>query len=81
VFGITFNPKFPYYEQWSLDVQHQLGREVVLQVAYVGSHGLHLPRAGEANPFEPVLGRHLSSSEIFRLPLPDDRVVKSEEPE
>jgi hypothetical protein len=60
VFGITFNPKFPYFEQWSLNVQHQLGRDVVLQIAYVGSHGLHLPRAGEANPFEPVLGRHLN---------------------
>jgi hypothetical protein len=62
VFGITFNPKFPYYEQWSLGVQHQLGRDVVLQIAYVGSHGLHLPRAGESNPFEPVLGHNLNSN-------------------
>jgi hypothetical protein len=60
VFGITFDPKFPYYEQWSLSVQRQLGRAVVLQIAYVGSHGLHLPRSGEANPFEPVLGHNLN---------------------
>jgi len=60
VFGITFNPKFPYYEQWSLNIQRQLGRETVLQIAYVGSHGLHLPRAGEANPFEPTLGHNLN---------------------
>lgn len=62
VFGITYNPQFPYYEQWSLNVQHQLGTVTVLQVAYVGSHGVHLPRAGEANPYEPVLGSHLNPS-------------------
>jgi len=60
VFGITFNPKFPYYEQWSLNLQRQLGRETVFQIAYIGSHGLHLPRAGEANPFEPALGHNLN---------------------
>jgi outer membrane receptor protein involved in Fe transport len=60
VFGITYNPQFPYYEQWSLNVQHSLGRETVFQIAYVGSDGLHLPRAGEANPFEPVLGHNLN---------------------
>jgi hypothetical protein len=60
VFGITFNPQFPYYEQWSLNLQQQLGRETVLQIAYLGSHGLHLPRAGEANPYEPALGHNLN---------------------
>jgi len=60
VFGITFNPQFPYYEQWTLNLQRQLGREMVLQIAYVGSRGLHLPRAGEANPFQPTLGHNLN---------------------
>ena len=60
VFGITFNPQFPYYEQWSLNVQRQLGTDTVLQIAYVGSDGLHLPRAGEANPYEPALGHNLN---------------------
>jgi outer membrane receptor protein involved in Fe transport len=60
VFGITFNPQFPYYEQWSLNIQRQLGRDSVLQIAYVGSHGVHLPRAGEANPYEPTLGHNLN---------------------
>lgn len=60
VFGITYNPQFPYYEQWSLNVQRQLGRDAVLQIAYVGSHGVHLPRAGEANPFQPRLGHNLN---------------------
>jgi len=60
VFGITYNPQFPYYEQWSLNIQRQVGRNTVFQIAYVGSHGLHLPRAGEANPFEPSLGHNLN---------------------
>lgn len=62
VFGITFNPQFPYFEQWSLNIQRQLGSATVFQIGYAGSHGLHLPRAGEANPFEPSLGHNLNPS-------------------
>ena len=37
----------PYVEQYSLDVQHQVTPTLALDVAYVGSHGVHL--FGEEN--------------------------------
>jgi hypothetical protein len=48
-FGITYTPKFPYYLEYQLNVQRELARDILLQAAYVGSHGVHLPRTGEAN--------------------------------
>src|SRR5437762_2881193 len=33
----------PYMQLWNLTLEKQLGRETVAQVAYVGSHGTHLP--------------------------------------
>jgi hypothetical protein len=38
----------PYTESWNLDVQRQLPGSVLLDVAYVGSHGVHLNMGGEA---------------------------------
>jgi hypothetical protein len=60
VFGITYHPDFPYLLHHSLSVQRQLGRDFVLQLAYVGARGNHLVRSGEANPNEPALGRRLN---------------------
>ena len=37
------NPKRSYVMQWNLNVQRELPMKVVLQVGYLGSHGLHLP--------------------------------------
>jgi len=49
-FGITYRPDFPYYLEYNLNVQRELTPNVLLQVAYVGSRGNHLPRTGEVNP-------------------------------
>ena len=40
-----FNPNVrnPYTVRWQLSVQHQLPFSMVLEVAYIGSHALHLP--------------------------------------
>ena len=59
-FGVTFRPDFPYYLQYNLNIQHELARDLLLQVAYVGSRGIHLVRTGEANPFVASLGRHIN---------------------
>ena len=43
---ITFynpNPRDPYTIRWQLSVQRQLPFSTVLEVAYIGSHALHLP--------------------------------------
>jgi hypothetical protein len=44
--SITFynpNPRDPYTVRWQLSIQRQLPLDTVLEVAYIGSHALHLP--------------------------------------
>lgn len=33
----------PYNQQWTLDTQYALSRNLLLDIGYVGSHGIHLP--------------------------------------
>jgi hypothetical protein len=62
--GITTYPdqmRWPYVQQWHLDVQHTVARNTVATVSYVGSKGTHLvwqrninqlhPTPGDQNPF------------------------------
>ena len=37
------NNPYPYAQQWNLDVQRQLGPSAVVDVAYAGAKGTHLP--------------------------------------
>jgi len=39
----------PYMQKWSLDLQRQLPKEVLLVVGYVGSRGAHLIRSRDIN--------------------------------
>lgn len=36
------HPKVPQYQKWSLEVEHQLGRNTSLKLGYVGNHGVHI---------------------------------------
>ena len=38
----TSNPKYGYVEQWNFDIQRQLPAGFFADVAYAGSHGVHL---------------------------------------
>lgn len=61
---------WPYVQQWNLDVQHNIGHNTVVSVAYVGSKGTHLtdqrnlnqihPISASDNPFAP--GQFLTSN-------------------
>jgi Carboxypeptidase regulatory-like domain/TonB dependent receptor len=44
---LTGDNRVPYTENWDVDVQRQLPRSLLIDVAYVGSHGVHLNGAGE----------------------------------
>ncbi len=35
--------KFPYNNRWNLSIQHQLGRDLGIEVAYVGNTGMRIP--------------------------------------
>ena len=45
---------WPYMQQWHLDVQHDLGRNTIATLSYVGSVGVHLTRSYEYNQLFPV---------------------------
>ena len=46
--------RWPYVQQWHLDVQHDLARNTVGTVAYVGSKGTHLVWQRDINQLYPV---------------------------
>ncbi len=48
VVGMQRNRPVSYAQQWNLDVQQELGRGVLLDIAYAGGHGVHL--YGDYNP-------------------------------
>ncbi len=44
------NLHLPYAQDWNLNVQRSFGENWLLQVGYVGTRGVHLPRFVEGNP-------------------------------
>ncbi len=53
VFNADKNIQYPTYEEYSLQVQQQVGRHVSFQIGYVGNHGYH----------EPVVNNGVNASE------------------
>jgi Carboxypeptidase regulatory-like domain len=56
IISIPTKAIWPYYQQWHLDLQHELVRNTVLTLSYVGSKGTHL-------------GRQVDMNQIPRVPL------------
>jgi hypothetical protein len=52
--SIPNKAQWPYVQQWHLDVQHDLAKNTVATVSYVGSKGTHLSRTFELNQIAPV---------------------------
>lgn len=56
---------WPYVQQWHLDVQHDIARNTIATVSYVGSKGTHLVRESDLN-------------QLFPLPLSQDPYAPGE---
>lgn len=54
VTSITPLTQWPYVQQYHLDIQHELARNMLLTVAYVGSKGTHLSRQLDQNQIHPT---------------------------
>jgi hypothetical protein len=54
VTSIPSKAVWPYIQQWHLDVQHEIVRNTVATVSYVGSKGTHLNRQTDLNQLRPV---------------------------
>jgi hypothetical protein len=53
--SIPSKATWPYMQQWHFDVQHDIGKNTVATLAYVGSGGVHLTRSYEYNQIHSVL--------------------------
>jgi outer membrane receptor protein involved in Fe transport len=42
--------KLPYAQDWNLNIQHSIGTDWLVQIGYVGTTGVRLPRFIEGNP-------------------------------
>ncbi len=47
---VSRNLHLPYAQDWNLNIQRSLGNDWLLQVGYVGTTGVRLPRFVEGNP-------------------------------
>src|SRR5215469_1588941 len=57
------NTKSTYVQSWHLTIERELARDLTLDVAYVGNHGVHVYQLGDYNQATPNLpGQSLSLS-------------------
>ncbi|MDQ3919096.1 MAG: carboxypeptidase regulatory-like domain-containing protein [Acidobacteriota bacterium] len=55
IMGIQPDWKDPYMQQWSLELQHQFGKDTFVSVGYFGSKGTHLIGSFELDELPPGL--------------------------
>jgi hypothetical protein len=60
--ALETNLRDSYSEHWSLGIQHEVFKNTVLEVSYVGNHGVKLPAGAafaglELNPINPATGQ------------------------
>ena len=54
VVAIPTKAVWPYMQQWHFDVEHEIVRNTVARISYVGSKGTHLTRQRDLNQIAPV---------------------------
>jgi hypothetical protein len=68
----------PYSQQWSFDIQHQFVKDVVLDVAYVGTKGTHLLGYVDINEAPPgaalAAGLHTANGNTIFTSTDDPRI-------
>ena len=62
---LTPNLPLPYAQDWDLNIQRSLAKDLLLEVGYVGTKGTKLPRFIEGNPAIYVPGVDSSSGQPF----------------
>ncbi len=67
VIGHDLGPAPAYMESWNLDLQQQLSRTLVFEIAYAGSRGIHLPIGYNTNEIQPGTGTQASRRLIQAL--------------
>jgi Carboxypeptidase regulatory-like domain/TonB-dependent Receptor Plug Domain len=66
LFGVDPHLKTPYVMNWNFNVQQELSKSTLLQVAYVANHGVHLYSVTDINQVNPLYD---DGSETIGRPL------------
>lgn len=66
-----------YMQQWNLNVQHELWKQLVLTVGYLGSKGTHLPVLEEINPATYIPGQSTTANVNSRRPYSNFTTILS----
>ncbi len=72
-----FDPRFTdgRAQQWNVNIQQQLGRDYLLELAYAGSRGDHLVLKNDINVAPPVVG--VTNSDVNRPYIGVDPLLRS----
>jgi hypothetical protein len=73
---VARNLHLPYAQDWNLNIQRSLGQDWLLQLGYVGTMGVRLPRFIEGNP--PAFTPGLSNSAAFCAPQSPPCLISNE---
>ena len=65
--SITSVTQWPYIQQYHMDIQHQLARNSIMTVAYVGSKGTHLSQQLDRN--------QIHSTPASQNPFPQGQII------
>lgn len=69
-------PRTDYSQQWSLNVQRQMGRDWLFEIGYFGTKGSHLVRRPQGNPSPPGAGNINAKRKFKSAAIPgSNRVV------
>jgi len=71
------NLPLPYAQDWDLNIQRSLGKDLLLEVGYVGTKGTKLPRFVEGNPTVYLPGVDSSGKPISTTDNADQRRIHS----
>ena len=74
---LAANLPLPYTQDWDLNIQKSLGKDLLLEVGYVGTKGTKLPRFIEANPAIYIPGVDSSGNPISTTDNADQRRIHS----
>lgn len=80
ILGGSFTNQTPYYETWTVSLEHQLGTNTLLELAYAGSRGIHLLYAYNPQEVEPGPSSIPSSQRVTLPQIAQLRSITQEDP-
>jgi hypothetical protein len=77
VTSIPTKATYPYTQQWSVSVQHEVQKNLIAQLAYVGTKGTHLTAVRDLNQLQPLSSNPFSPGQPITASVCNDGAVRS----